>query len=390
MVAGPRGSAEWPWLGGDDRPGFALVLVVLMLVLISMLAGWMVLAAIEERRIARAHVDILRSRMAAESAARLAALEWDGGELLELLPGQVRELPLAGELAGGGRFRASAQRLAPGSFLIRGKGEVVRQGGAGGGNEFRAVTRVGLLVRTLEPEDLLGALPAAVVASGPLEVTGGTRITAGERQHAPAGWPGEGCGGGGRPAIATADPDQLSLGAHVLLEGEPPVLADSGLAAVGGGFPYREMAVGADRTETGSLYLSPAYVAGDCDVQRSGNWGAPLDPGGPCGDYFPLIHVPGDLQLTGGEGQGILIVDGNLEVTGGVQFFGAVFVGGSLDVAEGARLHGGVRLSSTTERSSIHNSLVSFDRCVLQRTARQVRAFTRAYRHPARDWIPLF
>ena len=47
------------------------------------------------------------------------------------------------------------------------------------------------------------------------------------------------------------------------------------------------------------------------------NWGAPTVKTSPCFNYFPIIYHYGRPQLSGsGAGQGILLVEGNLTVTG--------------------------------------------------------------------------
>ena len=51
---------------------------------------------------------------------------------------------------------------------------------------------------------------------------------------------------------------------------------------------------------------------------------------GACENYFPIIYAPGDLKVNGDRGQGILLVNGSLEVAGGFQFYGLVIVRGEL------------------------------------------------------------
>lgn len=69
------------------------------------------------------------------------------------------------------------------------------------------------------------------------------------------------------------------------------------------------------------------------------NWGCPLklyqvfDPGRACAadgdeDYYPVVAVQGDLAVTGDHGQGMLIVLGDLDITGKFFFSGIVVVTG--------------------------------------------------------------
>ncbi len=60
-----------------------------------------------------------------------------------------------------------------------------------------------------------------------------------------------------------------------------------------------------------------------------------MNPLAACGTYFPVIHVNGDITLNGDEGQGILLVDGDLSIQGSYQFYGIVIVRGSIKSAGG-------------------------------------------------------
>jgi len=384
----PTAAPAAPFIGAPgERGGFVLLLASFVLLLLSLFAGWLLLAASEEVRIARARSEMLRLRFAAESAVRIAAYEWDAAELIGMQPGQIREVGTPGELPGGVRFSASAQRLAPGSFLIRGVGEISRE-------RFQASSRAGMLVRVVEPEDLLASLPGAVTSAGPLRLTDGVHIAGAAPNVAPPGWPAAFCSGGTGPAVVLAAEGLLQLGEGAVLAGEPPVAFDAELAEPDafrfGPFTAAELGSMADRVETGSRFPAPAYRNGECDKDRAGNWGSPLDPSGPCGDYFPLIHAPGDLELAGGEGQGVLIVDGDLVIGAGVSFFGAVFVRGRLSAPAGFRLRGALRLLSPDRSGHVAGGSVVFDDCVLQRAVLRIPAFTKAYRHPARSWVPVF
>jgi hypothetical protein len=55
-----------------------------------------------------------------------------------------------------------------------------------------------------------------------------------------------------------------------------------------------------------------------------------LSPLNPCGDYRPVVRIAGPANIRGGQGQGILLVEGDLTVTGPFQFDGIVIVRGVL------------------------------------------------------------
>ena len=65
-------------------------------------------------------------------------------------------------------------------------------------------------------------------------------------------------------------------------------------------------------------------ASGACNEATLTNWGDTL-PTAPCGAYFPLIYVNGNITIqSGGIGQGILLVDGDLDLRGNFLFYGLI------------------------------------------------------------------
>jgi len=92
--------------------------------------------------------------------------------------------------------------------------------------------------------------------------------------------------------------------------------------------------------------LSTVANGGVCDKTVLTNWGDGMNPLGACASYFPIVHVTGTITLNNTQGQGILLVDGDLNVQGSYQFFGIVIIQGDLKTAGGgstdAHFWGGV------------------------------------------------
>lgn len=86
----------------------------------------------------------------------------------------------------------------------------------------------------------------------------------------------------------------------------------------------------------------PVEVAGTCDTGQAWNWGDPMRPYRPCGDYLPLKGRVGPLVVDGGEGQGILVVDGDVTLRGGTIFHGFVLASGRVDVLDASAVEGRV------------------------------------------------
>ena len=104
---------------------------------------------------------------------------------------------------------------------------------------------------------------------------------------------------------------------------------------------------------------APLEALGTCAIDEAWNWGDPDEPSRPCGAHLALRRATGDLDVEGGTGQGILIVDGDLVLRAGARFYGFVIVAGKLRVLDGASLegmaiaHGGVELGPD---ATIHGS----------------------------------
>ena len=104
------------------------------------------------------------------------------------------------------------------------------------------------------------------------------------------------------------------------------------------------------------------------------NWGAPTVPTSPCFNYFPIVYHYGDLSISGsGEGQGILLVEGNLYVQGRIDFYGPVIVTGGVDVrgtgSDDVKFYGGILAQNVTLDDSrlTGNATVNYSSCAIKR-----------------------
>jgi hypothetical protein len=145
--------------------------------------------------------------------------------------------------------------------------------------------------------------------------------------------------------------------------------------------------------------MAPAYTATvpqRCDAAVETNWGEPTPAVNtdPCFNYFPVIYHNGNLKLQGGRGQGILLVEGDLNATGGMVFFGPVFVTGTLSTegnsGQGAKFYGGViagnvALDDLTKLSG--GALVNYSSCAVRR-ALQNTATPAPFAE--RSWVQLY
>lgn len=138
--------------------------------------------------------------------------------------------------------------------------------------------------------------------------------------------------------------------------------------------------------------LKPSVAASQCNLSDTKNWGEPLRPAtiAQCVNYFPIIFVDGDAHLSNGRGQGILMVNGDLELTGGFEFAGVAVVRGRLkSVGNGNKVTGGV-LAANVELDNtqvLGNATLRFSRCAIEK-AQQASAPGAQFR--SRGWLQVF
>jgi hypothetical protein len=101
-----------------------------------------------------------------------------------------------------------------------------------------------------------------------------------------------------------------------------------------------------------AVELAPVVMDGECTVQPT-NWGDPSDPTSPCASRAPVVYVPGDLTIRGGRGQGVLLVDGRLSITGAFTFSGQIVVRRGIETsADAISISGSVSAWRTVSEST--------------------------------------
>ena len=138
--------------------------------------------------------------------------------------------------------------------------------------------------------------------------------------------------------------------------------------------------------------ITPSAVSGVCDLSDLDNWGEPRRPAivPSCTNYFPIIYVDGDMKANGGYGQGILLVNGDFEVTGNFEFDGVVVVRGRLkSTGTGNKITGGVLAANIDLDNSqvLGNAVLTFSRCAIDR-AQNASAPGAQFR--SRGWMQVF
>lgn len=342
------------------RPGIALVLVLLVLLLIELMAAGMIALAGQARLVAAGEARLARADTRAHAGTRVVLLGWDSARYDTLPPLIQAGDAAASGAAGDMSWTTTVERLSSGIFVIRGFAKV------GAGAAFSRA-RVVAVARTLDRAGALAELNAAAASGGPAILAGAARVSASE--FLPTGWSGGECpvpdeAVGPASALLTARPPTVGWSATVDGELRTDTTAFPDDSAALGGVRWSQLADIADRIESGTVTpRPPASEDGRCDGSSAANWGDPDRPAGPCADWRPLIFAPGDLRVAGGVGQGILVVAGRLTLSGGFRFAGAIVAGGGLDASEDVRVFGAVR--STGGPLLVDGADILFSRCAV-------------------------
>lgn len=330
----PAGAVRHPSAGRDPRSrassgaslrrGVALLVSLLAVLLLAVLAaGAMHLERGDFQR-ARDEGVMRQASNAADAGAYDLLRRWP------LLPHE--SLPVGAVLGPDTLLLAGATAVTRAMRASRTNWWVVSDGSAGDSVANTLARRSVAVALRLAIPDV--AANAALVVRDSLTVGGSARVVGTDTTL--AGW-GAWCSAGAAVAgVAMPDTTRLcdglcgggSTSGRVL--GLPALLADSSA-----GNPARYRVFGgedwASLTRHATVVLPPGSVitpgpvlaSGACDRARADNWG---DPGGSgaCATYAPLIWATGDVELRGGAGQGVLLVDGDLTLSAGATFAGVV------------------------------------------------------------------
>ncbi len=339
--------------------GFAIPAAVFVIVVVSLLAlGGLYVA----QNNATANAGIRRgweALYAADAGATQVIANWDRTAYGALNPGDSVSTGWR-SLSDGSLYQTIVLRVDAGlpdsAWLYRLR--TVGRPGSGVSAQRSLVT----MVRLARASAL--CCDGAIKVKGQLRILGtGQGVKVSGLDEPPPTWTGR-CGPlhGGIPGIRMQDTTFLEIMGTPVIEGSPPILEDTSIDSTDfnqfGELTYTDLAGMADKKFVGNQnfnVLAPVVSDGTCVTSASNNWGDPLNPDGACWDYLPVIHVAGDLQVSGtGYGQGILLIDGDLLVTGEFDFYGVAVVQGEADfrgttnITGGLMVHAGMRAGDET------------------------------------------
>jgi len=219
----------------------------------------------------------------------------------------------------------------------------------------------------------------AITAAGDINLQGSAFVD-GDDQH-PPGW--TNCGAVNPTVPAVVVPPGVSVSDKPSNYGSTPTVqydsaaADSNTYIRYGSESWNTLTSNADITLPGGIYGSdilPVGTATTCDKSGNFNWGEPLRPGAVvgCYNYFPIIYASGSVKLNGnGYGQGILLINGDLEINGTFEFYGLVIVRDDIAKGNGTmKIQGAVFAANLTLADPLSwmtgNQDVLYSKCAIE------------------------
>jgi hypothetical protein len=376
-----------------NRNGFALPAAIGGLVIVGVLVTTGFYMARQEVRIGIASKHAAMATNIAQTGANEIMANWNGYQLSSIA---VWDDTTIVDTLPNGIWTVSVTNVNNKIYFLNAEGEVT-DGGAlwsGGTRRVGIVTR--MISANIDP-------PAALTTRGKTTIKGGAEVHGEDVQ--PSGWGGY-CPGGltDKPGVLTNDTSQLSGLGVATVSGTPAYDQDSTIVdstfTTFGDMTWAELTALASAEGKDVSSLRPTInvtapdttASGACNEATLTNWGDTL-PTAPCGAYFPLIYVNGNITIqSGGIGQGILLVDGDLDLRGNFLFYGLIVVQGNFETqGNGNRVVGAVMASnaSVDQQTVTGTSEVSYSRCTVARAILNNASLSRARPVAQRSWVDL-
>ena len=375
----------------SNERGMALALAVFALVVIGALVAGIFFAGRLEQQTGQNTMYAAQAAEVAEAGLSDVVFTETAAAMTAVNIDPVHATVLTTYSPGGSVSAArSIRRLTDNLFLVQSIGS--RTNASGG---QLAVRSLGQLIRLNQANIPVNA---GLTAIGDVKVTGGAEVTG--IDAVPPLWSAQSvsCPATANAAGVRYNNGTVSTSGNGSIDGSPASVKDLTLNTSDMQSTFNQLKALATLTVTNGnpAATAPAYtgIPLRCDASVETNWGEPNLKTDPCFNYFPIIYHNGDLRLQGGRGQGILLVEGDLVATGGMVFYGPVFVTGTLSTSgnsgQGAKFFGGViagnvALDDLTKLAG--GALVSYSSCALKRALQNSATPTML---AERSWVQLY
>lgn len=379
----------------NDQRGFALPTAIGALVIIGVLITAGFFMSQQELRIGVASHHANMAVNIAQAGANEVMGNWNGYQLGNIAVGADTTIT---DTVATGVWEVSIRNANNFVYFLTSRGTVTEGGArwAGASRTIGMVTK--MIFANIDP-------PAALTTRGQTVVKGNALVDG--TNTTPPSWEPY-CGSlttNDTTGVLTNDTSIISTSGKGSISGSPAYEQDAGIVDSTftnfGNMDWAELttlarAEGKDVTAVGSTInqTMPALTAsGRCNEAELTNWGDTI-PTAPCGSYFPLIYHGGPVLRiqSGGMGQGILLVDGTLDLRGNFLFYGIIIVQGDFETqGNGNRIIGAVMASNglLDDQSITGGSQITYSRCTIQRAILNNASLSRARPLQQRSWVDL-
>jgi len=369
------------------REGFALAIAMVAIVVIGALIAGAFFTSTQEYRIGRNSLMDQRAFAAAEAGVTQPIQSWIKQLNLSMANG-VTNNPDTLQITGGSYAVRRMTRLDDYTFWVTSDGYAGPAGTLASHHKLNAVYRL-----AYPKFNILGAL----TVRGQVEVQGSSRVDG--HDEIPAGWTTSAicpAAAGGVPGVAAPDTTIVCSGTcpqksnqTTRIDGIPgaksqnPAAADTNTYIKFGDQTWSMLTASADITlPSGNYSTAPTVSGGSCQYSNTLNWGDPLRTTA-CGDYFPIIYVKGDFKIQANSiAQGVLLVDGSVEMAGNFTFNGIMVVKNDIkSTGNGNKITGSAFAGNTytADNTSINgNSEIQYSSCAVERAGKAAATIVRA------------
>jgi hypothetical protein len=376
----------------NEQRGFALPVAVFALVVVGVITTGGFFMARQEGRIGVANENTSLALYLTEQGLVDVMGNWPS-TLFGALP-VWGDTTFTRDYADIGSVTTRITRMTNFLYFVDADGTVTRGGPLRSGASRRIGVTVRLTAAAITP-------PAALVTRGPTDLRGTAEVHG--EDEVPTGWGGV-CTGPlvDKPGIISDDASQVATRGQAEITGSPAVTEDPSIADSTfnqfGELTWDDLTDMADITLSGGTINNTApdsTAAGECRTGQAfpGNWGNPENPGASCFDWYPIIHITSSANIqSGGVGQGILLVDGDLDLRGSFAFYGIVITQGQFGTqGSGNRVFGGVMAGNADfdSQSLVGGSVVTNSTCAVSRAVLNSPALTRVRPLVSRSWVDL-
>ena len=408
-------------LHSRPRRGMAVAVALVAIVLIGALIAGTFFFSTQDYRVGRMSLDTDRALTAAEFGQTTALKDWTAAVWNQNLKiGDTLKRVYA--TGGSSTDTVTVTRIKYNMFWV------VSSGRSESGNvSSEGRRRTGMLVRMDTP---LFPFPGAFTGATTVDLSGSYTGTGNDA--APTGWTDCPPAGDGIAAVASVTVSNVTgsgsgCASYGCITGSPnkvsgtPDAADQAKILDG----WDDLVAAADKNIVSSataLAPTPSLSGSACNTAAISNWGDPsrASPAGACESYFPIVHITcggvygatcslgdaitgsgaptGKWQYVAGggggaKGQGLLLVDGNLNIAGNFEWVGPIIVRGNVRTAgTGNKVTGGIHALNVGCTASTCNILagtssVNYSSCAIDKVM-SLKAKPTIARHHA--WAEMF